>query len=93
MIQDKEVALMSAVSPKTLPPKPTRNVEQKGAKTQNIFRRIFKLIFGKKEEIKKNNKPRKYYNKNRRYNKNFKYNKYKNNNKKSFAKNSRQKNS
>ena len=93
VIQDREVALMSAVSPKTLPPKPTRNVEQKGAKTQNIFRRIFKLIFGKKEEIKKNNKPRKYYNKNRRYNKNFKYNKYKNNNKKSFAKNSRQKHS
>ena len=93
VIQDREVALMSAVSPKTLPPKPTKNTEQKGAKTQNIFRRIFKLIFGEKEEIKKNNKPRRYYSKNRRYNKNFKYNKYKNNNKKSFAKNSRQKNS
>ena len=51
------------------------------------------MIFGKnKEEDKLNKRPKRYYGKNRKYNKNFKYNKFKSNNKKSYTRNSRQKN-
>jgi len=90
VIQDKEVALMSAVKPKTVPPKPKTNREIKNNKL-NIFSRVLRFIFGTKHEDRQTHKPRKYYNKNRRYNKNYKFNKYKSNNKKSFARNTRQK--
>ncbi len=92
VIQDKEVALMTAVTPKTLPPKPSKTIDSSKNKDGNIFTRIFKIIFGGKDKDKKDIKPRKYYSRNRRYNKNFKYNKFKSNNKKNYIKNSRQKN-
>ena len=93
IIQDKEVALMSAVKPKTIPPKPSVNGKITNQKKTSIFAKIIKMIFGKnKEEDKLNKRPRRYYGKNRRYNKNFKYNKFKSNNKKSYTRNSRQKN-
>ena len=93
IIQDKEVALMSAVKPKTIPPKPSVNGRVTNHKKTSIFTKIIKMIFGKnKEEDKLNKRPRRYYGKNRRYNKNFKYNKFKSNNKKSYTRNSRQKN-
>ena len=93
IIQDKEVALMSAVKPKTIPPKPTVNGNIKNYEKTSIFAKIIKMIFGRnKEEDKLNKRPRRYYGKSRRYNKNFKYNKFKSNNKKSYTRNSRQKN-
>ena len=93
IIQDKEVALMSAVKPKTTPPKPSVNGKITNQEKTSIFAKIIKMIFGKnKEEDKLNKRPRRYYGKNRRYNKNFKYNKFKSNNKKSYTRNSRQKN-
>ena len=93
IIQDKEVALMSAVKPKTIPPKPSVNGRITNKEKTNIFTKIIKMIFGKnKEEDKLNKRPKRYYGKNRRYNKNFKYNKFKSNNKKSYTRNSRQKN-
>tara|TARA_Y100001935_G_scaffold53273_1_gene44493 strand:- start:13006 stop:14814 length:1809 start_codon:yes stop_codon:yes gene_type:complete len=91
VIQDKEVALMSAVKPKTIPPKPSSK-ENRHIKKTNIFKRIIQLIFGQKESDGLSKKPRRYYNKNRRYNKNYKYNKYKSNNKKSYTRGPRQKN-
>ncbi len=87
-MQDKEVALMAAVKPKSSPPKP--NYKNRRSKL-NIFKKIFQFIFGSKDDDKKYSKPRKYYNKNRRYSKNYKYNKYKTNNRRNFAKNSRAK--
>ncbi len=93
IIQDKEVALMSAVKPKTIPPKPSVNRETTNHGKTSIFAKIIKMIFGKnKEEDKLNKRSKRYYGKNRRYNKNFKYNKFKSNNKKSYTRNSRQKN-
>ncbi len=93
IIQDKEVALMSAVKPKTIPPKPSVNGRVTNHKKASIFTKIIKMIFGKnKEEDKLNKRPKRYYGKNRRYNKNFKHNKFKSNNKKSYTRNSRQKN-
>ena len=93
IIQDKDVALMSAVKPKTIPPKPSVNGKIKNHKKTSIFGKIIKMIFGSnKEDDKLNKRPRRYYGKNRRYNKNFKYNKFKSNNKKSYTRNSRQKN-
>jgi len=91
VIQDKEVALMAAVKPKTVPPKPKYKKVDSHSYT-SIFKKIFEMIFGKNEEKKKYSKPRKYYNKNRRYNKNFRYNKYKSNNRKNFSKSSSSKN-
>ena len=91
VIQDKEVALMAAVKPKTVPPKPKYRKADSRSYT-SIFKKIFQIIFGKDEEKKKYSKPRRYYNKNRRYNKNFKYNKYKSNNRKNFQKNTNSKN-
>ena len=83
---------MSAVKPKTIPPKPSVNGKINQEKT-SIFKKIIKMIFGKnKEEDKLNKRPKRYYVKSRRYNKNFKYNKFKSNNKKSYTRNSRQKN-
>ena len=93
IIQDKEVALMSAVKPKTIPPKPSVNGKITNQEKTNIFTKIIKMIFGtNKEENKLNKRPKRYYGKSRRYNKNFKYNKFKSNNKKSYTRNSRQKN-
>jgi ribonuclease E len=93
IIQDKEVALMSAVKPKTIPPKPSVNGRVTNHKKTSIFTKIIKMIFGKnKEEDKLNKRPKRYYGKNRRYNNNFKHNKFKSNNKKSYTRNSRQKN-
>ena len=93
IIQDKEVALMSAVKPKTIPPKPSVNGKITNQEKTSIFAKIIKMIFGKnKEEDKLNKRSKRYYGKNRRYNKNFKYNKFKSNNKKSYTRNSRQKN-
>ena len=93
IIQDKEVALMSAVKPKTIPPKPSVNRRTTNHEKTSIFAKIIKMIFGRnKEEDKLNKRPKRYYGKNRRYNKNFKYNKFKSNNKKSYTRNSRQKN-
>ena len=93
IIQDKEVALMSAVKPKTIPPKPSVNARVTNHKKTSIFTKIIKMIFGKnKEEDKLNKRPKRYYGKNRRYNKNFKHNKFKSDNKKSYTRNSRQKN-
>ena len=93
IIQDKEVALMSAVKPKTIPPKPSVNRRTTNHEKTSIFAKIIKMIFGKnKEEDKLNKRPKRYYGKNKRYNKNFKYNKFKSNNKKSYTRNSRQKN-
>ena len=93
IIQDKEVALMSAVKPKTIPPKPSVNGKITNHEKTSIFAKITKMIFGKnKEEDKLNKRPKRYYGKNRRYNKNFKYNKFKSSNKKSYTRNSRQKN-
>ena len=91
IIQDKEVALMSAVKPKTIPPKPSLNRSEKNHKKTGILAKIMKMIFGDREQDKPNKRPKKYYGKNRRYNKNFKYNKFKSNNK-SYTRNSRQKN-
>ena len=93
IIQDKEVALMSAVKPKTIPPKPSVNGRVTNHKKTSIFTKIIKMIFGRnKEEDKHNKRPKRYYGKSRRYNKNFKHNKFKSNNKKSYTRNSRQKN-
>ena len=92
IIQDKEVALMSAVKPKTLPPKPSVSRQAKNYKKTGILAKIIKMIFGNGEQEKQNKRPKRYYNKNKRYNKNFKYNKFKSNNKKSYTRNSRQKN-
>jgi hypothetical protein len=82
---------MSAVTPKSAPPKPKRTNRNASRSTMNIFKRIFNLFFGNKEE-EKSARPRRYYNKNRRYNKNYKYNKYKSNNRRNYTKNSRPKN-
>ena len=92
VIQDKEVALMAAVKPKTSPPKPKYR-KTNNSSIFNIFKKLFNVLFGKENEKKKYSKPRKYYSKNRRYNKNYKYNKYKTNNRKSFSKNTNTKNS
>ena len=93
IIQDKEVALMSAVKPKTIPPKPSVNGKITNHEKTSIFAKIIKMIFGRnKEEDKLNKRPKRYYGKSRRYNKNFRYNKFKSNNKKSYTRNSRQKN-
>ena len=92
IIQDKEVALMSAVKPKTIPPKPPVSRQAKTYKKTGILAKIIKMIFGDSEQEKQNKRPKKYYSKNRRYNKNFKYNKFKSHNKKSYTRNSRQKN-
>jgi len=91
IIQDQEVALMSAVTPKSAPPKPKRNNKSSAGYKVSVFKRIFNFFFGRKEE-EKSARPRRYYNKNRRYNKNFKYNKYKSNNRRNYTKNSRPKN-
>ncbi|MDC0415470.1 Rne/Rng family ribonuclease [Gammaproteobacteria bacterium] len=91
IIQDQEIALMSAVTPKSAPPKPKRTYRNTTKSTTNIFKRIFNLLFGNKEE-EKSARPKRYYNKNRRYNKNYKYNKYKSNNRRNYTKNSRPKN-
>ena len=93
IIQDKEVALMSAVRPRTIPPKPSINRETKERKKTGIIAKIMQMIFGDSAQDKPNKKPKRYYGKNRRYNKNFKYNKFKHNNKKSYTRNSRHKNS
>ena len=90
VIQDKEVALMAAVKPKSTPPKPKYKNTNSNL-NKSIFRKILNMIFGQKDEKKIYSKPKRYYNKNKRYNKNFRYNKYKTNNKKSFTKNSTQK--
>jgi hypothetical protein len=92
IIQDQEVALMSAVAPKSAPPKPRKSNANMSKSKLNIFKRIFNMLFGKEEEEKKSTKPRRYYNKNRRYNKNYKYNKYKSNNRRNYTKNTRSKN-
>ena len=94
IIQDKEVALMSAVAPKTKPPKPKTTETKRGINNKpSIFRRFLNILFGTKEKSdNKNKRPRRYYNKNRRYNKNFKYNKYKSNNKRNFSGNKNNKN-
>ena len=93
IIQDKEVALMSAVKPKTIPPKPFVNGKVKNHEKIGIFAKIIKMIFGRNiEKDKPNKRHKRYYGKSRRYNKNFKYNKFKSNNKKSYTRNSRQKN-
>ena len=94
IIQDKEVALMSAVAPKTKPPKPkTRETKKVVDNKPNIFRRLLNIFIGTKEKSDNENKrPRRYYNKNRRYNKNFKYNKFKSNNKRNFSGNRNNKN-
>ena len=91
IIQDQEVALMSAVAPKSAPPKPRKTNANISKSKLSIFKRIFNMLFGKEEE-KKSSKPRRYYNKNRRYNKNYKYNKYKSNNRRNYTKNTRSKN-
>ena len=90
VIQDKEVALMSAVKPKTAPPKPSVKVH-KTYKKPNIFRRIINMLFGEREQEKNNKRQKRYYSKNRRFNKNYKYNKFKNTNKKNYSKGPRQK--
>ena len=93
IIQDKEVALMSAVKPKSAPPKPNKSGKDRIKPRVNIFKKIFRLVFGLKEEETENQKPRRYYNKNRRYNnKNYRYNKYKSNNRRNYNKNARTKN-
>ena len=93
IIQDKEVALMSAVKPKTIPPKPSVNGKIEKRDKTSIFAKIIKMIFGRnKEGDKLNKRHKRYYGKSRRYNKNFKYNKFKSNNRKSYTRNSRQKN-
>jgi ribonuclease E len=92
IIQDKEVALMSAVKPKSIPPKPSKTNQNRIKPRVNIFKKIFRIIFGLKEEESESKKPRRYYNKNRRYNKNYKYNKYKSNNRRNYNKNTRTKN-
>ena len=91
IIQDQEVALMSAVAPKSAPPKPRKTNANISKSKLSIFKRIFNMLFGKEEE-KKSSKPRRYYNKNRRYNKNYKYNKYKSNNRRNYTKNTQSKN-
>jgi ribonuclease E len=91
IIQDQEVALMSAVAPKSAPPKPRRSSINTAKSKLNIFKRILNMLFGKEEE-QKSTKPRRYYNKNRRYNKNYKYNKYKSNNRRNYKKNTQSKN-
>ena len=59
IIQDKEVALMSAVKPKTIPPKPSVNGRVTNHKKTSIFTKIIKMIFGKnKEEDKLNKRPK-----------------------------------
>ena len=84
---------MSAVAPKTKPPKPRTNKTKKDINKPNIFRRFLNILFGTKEKSdNKNKRPRRYYNKNRRYNKNFKYNKFKSNNKRNFSDNKNNKN-
>ena len=93
VIQDKEVALMSAVAPKTKPPKPRANKTKEDINKPSIFRRFLNILFGTKEKSEnKNKRPRRYYSKNRRYNKNFKYNKFKSNNKRNFSDNKNNKN-
>jgi hypothetical protein len=84
---------MSAVKPKSSPPKPSKSSKDRMKPSVNIFKKIFRLIFGLKGEETESKKPRRYYNKNRRYNnKNYKYNKYKSNNRRNYNKNSRPKN-
>lgn len=90
IIQDKEVAMMTAVKPKTAPPKPLNKKNGIVDSKQNIFRRIYQIFFGGTKE-EKTEPPKKYYNKNRRYNRNYKYNKYKNN-RRNFSRNNRAKN-
>ena len=83
---------MSAVKPKSAPPKPRKSNQDRIKPGVNIFKKIFRAIFGIKEEESESKKPRRYYNKNRRYNKNYKYNKYKSNNRRNYSKNTRTKN-
>ena len=83
---------MSAVKPKSAPPKPKKSSIETVKPKVNIFTKIFRMIFGSKEEDNGNHKPRRYYNKNRRYNKNYKYNRYKSNNRRNYNKNTRAKN-
>jgi hypothetical protein len=84
---------MSAVKPKSIPPKPSKANQNRMEPRVNIFKKIFRIIFGLKEEESESKKPRRYYNKNRRYNnKNYKYNKYKSNNRRNYNKNTRTKN-
>ena len=45
IIQDKEVALMSAVKPKSTPPKPRKSTQDTIKPRINIFKKIPKLIF------------------------------------------------
>ena len=52
IIQDKEVALMSAVKPKTSPPRPSRNYSSSKDKQPGIFSKFFNLLFGNKDEEK-----------------------------------------
>ena len=93
IIQDKEIALMSAVKPKSAPPKPYKSSKDNTKPKTNIFKKLFRMIFGIKEEENGNQRPRRYYNKNRRYNnRNYKYNKYKSNNRRNYNKNTRAKN-
>jgi hypothetical protein len=82
---------MSAVAPKSAPPKPRRSSINTAKSKLNIFKRILNMLFGKEEE-QKSTKPRRYYNKYRRYNKNYKYNKYKSNNRRNYKKNTQSKN-
>ena len=91
IIQDKEVALMSAVQPKSIPPKPRRSTQDIIRPRVNIFKKIFRVIFGLKEEESESKRPRRYHNKNRRYNnKNYKYNKYKSSNRRNYNKNNQE---
>tara|TARA_B100000035_G_scaffold89089_2_gene75018 strand:+ start:12421 stop:14229 length:1809 start_codon:yes stop_codon:yes gene_type:complete len=90
VIQDKEVALMSAVKPKTSPPRPTTK-SSKNQEKPNIFRRIINLLFGEREQEKNNKRPRRYYSRNKKFNKNYKYNKFKSNNKKNYSRSPRHK--
>ncbi len=92
IIQEKEIAMMTAVKPKTSPPKPRQRRDGLDiSKKDNIFKRIYQMFFGKNEEEKKTDNPKRYYNKNKRYNRNYKYNRYKNN-RRNFSRNSRSKN-
>ncbi len=92
IIKEKEIAMMTAVKPKTSPPKPRQRRDGLDiSKKDNIFKRIYQMFFGKNEEEKKTDNPKRYYNKNKRYNRNYKYNRYKNN-RRNFSRNSRTKN-
>ena len=87
IIQDKEVALMSAVKPKTSPPRPSRNYSSSKDKQPGIFSKFFNLLFGNKDEEKQNNKQKKGTTIEIEDTiRTLLYNKYKSNNKKKFSK-------